>query len=484
MLNTLLDLDIRPLVGGVLLFAQGVKKLLTECRDFAKLEEEVQKLSSKVSSQVFAWVLEEIDARLMEQRDWSTWEVVGFRERTLVTTFGEVTIKRRFYRNKKTGETKFFLDEALGWPPRARITPRLKELAVKLASELSFGRAAEALGYLVPLPGVSTMTVWHALKKVGEELQRNAEELRRAVFEDGVLPEGKEKAEELNVEADGVLIRLQRSERKHAEVKHVVAYEGKRELSPNRFTLQNKLVVSGVGEGEEILEEASAKMASKWDLSYTKRVSFGSDGASWAKKALEYFPGAVFVLDPFHLKKHLIEALHHDEEAFFRVGEAISRGSLKDAQEVLNEAARRAHRVQRKRVIRLLRYLEENWSGIVSHPAAKHLGTIEGQIQHNIARRMKHRGAAWTISGGDRMARVLAARANKDIENYISRWTIEAKKLKEAAKNRPKTSLGVEDVEAWLKARLPALRGPSAGAPWVKYVLRELSREKFSLLAG
>jgi hypothetical protein len=82
------------------------------------------------------------------------------------------------------------------------------------------------------------------------------------------------------------------------------------------------------------------------------------------------------------------------------------------------------------------------------------------------------------------MARVLAARANKDIENYISRWAIEAKKLKEAAKNRPKTSLGVEDVEAWLRVRLPALRGPFAGTPWVKYVLRELSREKCSLLVG
>ncbi len=480
--NTLLELDIRPVVGGILLFTKGVRKLLTECRDFAKLEEEVQKLSSKLSSQVFAWVLEEIDARLMEQRDRSTWEVVGFRERTVVTTFGEVTLKRRLYRNKETGKTSFLLDEALGLPPRARTTPRLKELAVNLATELSFAKAAEALGYLVP--GVSPMTVWHALKEVGEELQRNAEELRRAVFEDGMVPEGKEKAEELNIEADGVLIRLQRSKKKHAEVKHVVAYEGKKESRPNRFTLQNKLVVSGIGEGEEILEEASAKMASKWDLSCTKMLSFGSDGASWAKKALEYFPRAVFVLDPYHLKKHLIEALAHDEEAFFKAREAISKGSWEDCQKAIEEAAKKAPGAQRKKLSKLLSYLEENWSGIVSHPAAKHLGTIEGQIQHNIARRMKHRGAAWTISGGDRMARVLAARANKDIENYISRWTIEAKKLKEAAKNRPKTSLGVEDVEAWLKARLPALRGRFAGAPWVKYVLRELSRERLFLLAG
>jgi hypothetical protein len=186
-----------------------------------------------------------------------------------------------------------------------------------------------------------------------------------------VVPEGKEKAEELNIEADGVLIRLQRSKKKHAEVKHVVAYEGKKELSPNRFALQNKLVVSGIGEGEEILEEASAKMATKWDLSYTKTVSFGSDGAPWAKKALEYFPCAVFVLDPYHLKKHLIEALAHDEEAFLKVRLAISQGSWEETRKAIEEAGRRARGAQKKKSLKLLRYFEENWSGIVSSPGAR-----------------------------------------------------------------------------------------------------------------
>ncbi len=181
-----------------------------------------------------------------------------------------------------------------------------------------------------------------------------------------MVPEGREKAEELNVEADGVLIRLKRSRKKHAEVKHVVVYEGKKELNPNRFVLQNKLVVSGIGEGEEILEEASAKMSSKWDLSYTDRVFFGSDGAPWAKKALEYFPGAVFVLDPYHLKKHLMEALHHDEEAFLKVREAISQGNWEETQKVIGEAARRARGAQRKKILKLFCYLEENWSGIKS----------------------------------------------------------------------------------------------------------------------
>lgn len=474
--------DIRPVIGGILLFVQEVEKLLAECQDFGKLEEGVKKLVLGVGGQVFSWVLEEIDMRLMEQRDRGQWEVVGFRERTILTSFGEIVIKRRLYRDKETGKSVFLLDEALGLPPRARVTPRFKELMVKLAAELSFARSAEVIGYL--MPEVSAMAVWRALKEVGEELQRDAEEVRRAVFENGIIPEGRKKAKELRIEGDGVLVRLQRSEKRYAEVKHFVTYEGKGEIRPGRVVLQDRLVVSGIGGGREMLEEVSAKVGIEWELGYTERVYFGSDGASWAKEALEYFPGAVFVLDPYHLKRHLIEALHHDEEAFIGVRQAISRGSWEETRRVLEEAVRRAQGTQKKRVVELLRYLEENWSGIAIDPAAKCLGTIEGQIQHNIARRMKHRGASWTISGGDRMARVLAARANKEIEKHISAWAVEAKKLRRAIESRPKAkSLGVADIESWLKVRLPALRGSSSGTPWVKYVLRELSREQFSLLA-
>ncbi len=81
------------------------------------------------------------------------------------------------------------------------------------------------------------------------------------------------------------------------------------------------------------------------------------------------------------------------------------------------------------------------------------------------------------------MARVLAARANGELETYTCRWTVSIEKLREAIQTRTTTSPNLEDVESWLRARLPALKGSSAGAPWVKYVLRELSCGKFSLLA-
>ncbi|MGO0121789.1 hypothetical protein [Desulfothermobacter acidiphilus] len=62
------------------------------------------------------------------------------------------------------------------------------------------------------------------------------------------------------------------------------------------------------------------------------------------------------------------------------------------------------------RIEKLWQYLKENWSGIVTSSAAEHLGAIEGQVQRNVARRMKRLGASWTEAGADRMPGVLLLR--------------------------------------------------------------------------
>lgn len=100
-------LDIRHIIGAVLLFVSGLVKLIRECKDFYELEKGIHELCQKVCNQVFTWALEQIDTRLMNERD-RTWEVVGFRAKTAVSTFGEFLFKRRLYRNKKPGKPSSF----------------------------------------------------------------------------------------------------------------------------------------------------------------------------------------------------------------------------------------------------------------------------------------------------------------------------------------------------------------------------------------
>ena len=72
--------------------------------------------------------LEALDEWLYVQAP-AGWQVVGFRVRTVVCRFGEVTVRRRLYRDAGGGY-HFLLDEYLGWEPHRSGTPSLKEAAV------------------------------------------------------------------------------------------------------------------------------------------------------------------------------------------------------------------------------------------------------------------------------------------------------------------------------------------------------------------
>ena len=92
----------------------------------------------------------------MREREVGVWKSVGVRSRQMV--FGEVTFKRRLYRNRQTGEYAFLLDEALGWEEKRRLSPRMERLAVEMEAEMPFRRASALMSYMVP--GIRAMTVW------------------------------------------------------------------------------------------------------------------------------------------------------------------------------------------------------------------------------------------------------------------------------------------------------------------------------------
>lgn len=80
------------------------------------------------------------------------------------------------------------------------------------------------------------------------------------------------------------------------------------------------------------------------------------------------------------------------------------------------------------------------------------------------------------------MARVLAAKANWELTNHTARWLVDHQKLKEIVHVKPVEKQKAEDVEKWLRASVPALKGPFADRPWIKHVLRELARPNYAAL--
>ena len=138
--------------------------VLPEARNINALEETVwHRAWARVE---FVAVLERFDLTLMEERP-EHLRNAGFRERTLVTRAGELSFKRRCYRDEETGKYRYLLDEAFELAPRVRLSDGLVADGVALAAEHSFRQSAGLLDFRV-----SHVTLHFRLQRAGAALRR------------------------------------------------------------------------------------------------------------------------------------------------------------------------------------------------------------------------------------------------------------------------------------------------------------------------
>ncbi|EJY56810.1 hypothetical protein URH17368_0509 [Alicyclobacillus hesperidum URH17-3-68] len=477
-------LNIRRSYASFLSLVMTAARLSQHPGDFAVLEEEVSRALTSLGAEVITSVLEAWDEKLVAERDRNEWELVQCKPRTIVSTVGEITYRRRYYRNRKTGERRFLLDDAAGFDPRRRLSGKLRNQAVALALDVSYRRAAEILQTWVP--DISAMAIWQEVQRLGGEKRARAELEREKVFEQGEVPSGTSKVETLFVEADGVYVRGRRAEdgQSHFELKVAVAYEGKQEQGRERRALMNRQVVVGTEEAERFWEGAVASFGRVWDWVSVKRCWVGADGAEWAKKGVEMLPGARYRLDPFHLRRAIAGALGRETQAYRKVWDAVGSGDWSQVEKVLRKAESQSEGAKKQRISKLKSYMEKNWEGIVSDGDVVSLGTIEGQVFHHVARRMKRHGARWSKSGADALVRLVADRSNQEPLRVrrLSRFEVQPNELANGKQvNEAELTRHAKEAVRWLERQMPALVAPHADRPWVKYVLRELSRISFTV---
>ena len=219
--------------------------------------------------------LEALDAELLRGKP-KGWTVLGFRERTMVTKFGEVVIRRRIYRDQE-GQSRFALDEHFGWESHQQASPSLTESIMTLSAQMPpyqvrgrlFGKTATTVSALTA--GVlSTSTVYRLLRAVGQSAIDDERSRWEACFERGEdVCEGEQRVDVLYTEADGVWVHLQREERTHYEVKSGIAYRGWRRVGDNRYELVGKRVYGHASESIPFWEGASLE----WGKQYALRQS-------------------------------------------------------------------------------------------------------------------------------------------------------------------------------------------------------------------
>ena len=464
---------IRRLIPLILQYLGKILSLSRRPLPLAQVEESVQGATQWFACRVLECLLESYDDQLSRERDSHRWRMVNHKTRSVLTSMGEIRLKRRYYRDQQTGNRVYLLDQALGLPSRQRVSDRLREQMVELATEMSYHGATRVLqGWI---PDISVMTLWKEVQRIGEYERKRAEESQHLVFDRGEIPRGDRQVEELAVEADGVWLPARRNKEgdpRHIEVKLGVAYEGR----SKNGRLKGRKVVAGVLPAKDFWEQTVAVWGQTWDWSRVRRCWLGSDGAGWLKDGVEVLPHAVYRLDRFHLRKALIEGLGSDSQGYTQVAEAIAEGDWLKTQKGLQEAMKRARGPKQKRIQALEKYLENNWAGIVKLPEAWRLGAIEGQVFHHVARRMKRQGARWSVQGADHLVRLSALKASGEWHRLAQRIQIPRATDLERRITRQWTQSVAQAAGDWLNTHLPALNSSFAGRPWVKYVLRQMVR--------
>lgn len=410
---------------------------------------------------IYAWVcqigrdftkefLERYDRMLMEERDKKRYRNKGGRQTTVKTVYGEVTYQRTVYEVVEEDGLKRFvylLDEMLELDHIGLISTNMAELLVKGITELSYRECASQVSEMTGQT-ISAMGVWNVIQALGEKVCEEEAELTDA-YKNGHV-KGEKEAPVLFEEADGVYVNLQGKDRKKekqdkAEIKVGIAYDGWRKTGPERYALENKVVVAGFSKAKDFQEYREAAIAKEFNLDEVSQRILNADGASWIKKVKD--KSTCFQLDPFHRNKvvkekiyekaaqeAILELLREENiEELFRYLD-IYRNSLSDDNEIEDAEE-------------LIRYYTNNREGLLPYQSQglelpeppegleyRNMGTMENHVWSVIAKRMKHGHRSWSKRGGNHLAKILAKKCSGklyEVTERLRRPVFEEEKVEE-----------------------------------------------------
>jgi hypothetical protein len=396
---------------------------------------------------------------------------------------GPVMVKRRQYRDRE-GEYRYLLDELMCMDKHEHITVAVQELVLEMAAAMPYRRSAEVLRKTSAI-NLAHQTIWRLVGKAADPYLKKAEHELKWFLKTGEIPKGEDKkATLLLIEADGVMLSLQREKERKAEVKLGIAYEGWEKVGKDRYKTVNKTTFAAVTDRDSFWAGMSLKLQRTYDLSRVCETIVGGDGAAWVKEGASYVNGR-FQLDRYHLNRELCAALGHEGEPRDKIWQACESGKVELGLQLMVEAMNKAKGEQAQRIARAYHYLENNRSGLGDYRQAlgekgkglRRTGAIEGNVDKLVVRRMKNQGMSWTVRGIRRLLCVRFLILEGHLKEWLARENDSGSSISIPRRQirRVVNQFSMQEADAWLKAGLPALYGPHASRSWVQ-ALKSMSQ--------
>jgi hypothetical protein len=438
-----------------------------------KLDEAINQGIQGMGTALYGAILQGVDDGFRKTTP-KGWKNVGREERTIMTSVGSITYKRRIYKDT-TGKRRKTVDEVLGIERYGRYSLGVQQKGSYLASELPYREAADILSWLIR-NYVSHSAIGRMIRTVGASLQAEEQDRLEQVFEKGArLEPGRISARVLYGESDGVFVPLQREGKKKVEVRVGVMYTGKRVIGVGRKALENKVVVTKIVKNSQEWQETILKTAYEhYDLSKTVQMVVGGDGNSWVKQSFDLLGlPTIFVLDRYHLYRNARRAFGYTTKTETWI-KMICEGDLETVVSEMMAVIAKSPPRKADGMKAFIKYLINNIDGLLdsdcrSHliPGLGNLGGIEGNVDKLVVRRLKGRGRSWRLDGVNAM---LAVCRHKEELRQGAFKPFMKNRADNQQKNVHKKKI---DYGEWLQADVPAIHLCHSGRPWAK-VLRDV----------
>ena len=392
---------------------------------FNIIEEKISNFLSELGPKLIRVALESLDVYILEDRNKSIYRCKGKREKTINTSIGSVSYKRRLYEEKISRNevrTVFLLDEILKLKFLGKST--LKQ-AINLVTEAlaeSFRNVSEQNNSPL-LCNPSHQTVKNRISDIAN-LFKNAETERIQKYYENEL-HGEKQVEILFEEKDGLFLSIQ-GQKSKKEIKLAKVYEGwqlERESS-KRYKTINPLYFAGYENPEQFDAIVNSGIAEVYDSDYLKTKILNGDGAEWISKEVEMDATVQYQLDLFHIYEKATRKITNSDDRnrikkliknkeFEKLIDECKKLYENELDEKEKEKLREVYIYYQNHKDFLKRYIDRDDFKLDVKQELRDLGTMESSIHNVLATRMKGHGLSWSVTGADAMAKLLCLKHSK-----------------------------------------------------------------------
>lgn len=316
-------------------------------------------------------------------------------KRTVLLPMGEIQFARTVYKSKETDEYVYPIDAIIGLEERERLSKELCARLIQGAADRSYEKSSKDFAS----DKVTRQTVKNKIEEVGE----------LAIKSDG----RHKKVAKLDIYADEDHVAMQDGSNK--QVPLVVVSEGK-EADGERQKLINPIAFQGCDMSPEtFFDGISAYLREEYDIDNCEIV-LHSDGAKRMKKASNSFMNVTYVMDEFHIKKHLKSlcageigrkyalALRTCVECGNKEGMIDIKAKMMADVENYEKTEEKIKKTKAK-LRDEFTYFINNWEAIEQRECGNETGSCtEAQISHILSERLSRNPMGWGKLGLNRMA--------------------------------------------------------------------------------